>query len=198
MPKKKQRRVNPHRIPMAKSKFNKEAIINDVSYGNLYYGWLLVLHSMLEHCAKTPDEIQYLWNAADKTAIQESVKSWELHKAEEIMGIMEPYPNLDFHNIRSEADLAAYRRKAGKNAIHIALCSICLGLDATERLDRAQLRAIFSNAALTLAEIEGGCSSYDQIAREIMRHGLSVDQSEEDISLRAIQTDQSNAERRNS
>lgn len=55
--------------------------------------------------------------------------------------------------------------------------------------DHAEQRRIFSNAALTLAEIENGYNSYKQLAGEIKRHGLVIEQTEEDIFLRVIETE---------
>lgn len=179
----KKKRTNPRRIPMAKSVFDKEKIINEASSGNLYFAWLLVLHTMLEHETKTPEEIQHLWNTAGSTLIQQSLSTWQLEKAANLMGYEQPFPNLGFHEVRSEVELAIYKRKAQQNALHIALASICLGLHATGQIDDAQLRRIFSNVALTIAEIESGCNSYVQLAKSITAHGLSVDETDEDIQL---------------
>mgnify|MGYP007070091722 CR=1 FL=1 len=77
----KRKRVNPRRIPLAKDKFDRAAIIKDVSYANLYFGWLLVLHAMLEQEAKTPDEVKRLWNAADRACVEEGLKAWDIHEA---------------------------------------------------------------------------------------------------------------------
>ena len=179
----KKKRVNPRRIPMPKSSFDRDVIINEASSGNLYYAWLLVLHTMLELEAKTPEEVQRLWNAADQTVIQEYISNWRLTEAAKIMGYELPYPTLEFRDVRSEAELTIYKRKAKENALHTALASICLGLDATGQLDRAQLRRIFSNVALTVAEVERGYTSYDQLAKAVTSFGLSVEQTDEDILL---------------
>ena len=182
------KRVNPRRIPLAKDKIDKAAIINDVSYANLYYAWLLVLYAMLEQEAKTPDEVKRLWNAADRACVEEGLKTWEIHDAEQLMGLKEPHPNLNMYAVRSLAELEAFKRKARENAVFIALCSICLGLDNGGLLDKAQLRRVFANVSLTLAEIESSCTSYDQLAADITRHGLSVNETDAEISLSSTET----------
>lgn len=189
MPNKRGKRVNPRRIPMAKSAFGPAAVMNEESYGNRYYGWVLVLHAMLEQGIKTADEIKRIWDAANSAMLHLTLKSWEIHDAELLMGLKEPYPHLDPQMVRSEAEAAVYRRKARKNAIFFALCSISLCLEATGMADHAEQRRSFSNAALTLAEIENGYNSYKQLAGEIKRHGLVIEQTEEDIFLRVIETE---------
>ena len=92
-----------------KSGFDREKIISEESAANLYYAWLLVLHTMLEHEAKTPEEVQRLWNAADQTVIQEYISNWRLMEAAKIMGYGQPYLTLGFRNVRSEAELAIYK-----------------------------------------------------------------------------------------
>lgn len=181
----KKKRVNPHRIPISMKNVDKAAIINDASYANLYFGWLLVLHAMLEQEAKTPEEIGKLWDAADRACVEEGLKQREIRKAEEIMGLREPYPNLNTYRIKSEVELRTFRERARKNAIFLALCSICLGLDGGGLLDREQLRHIFANVALTLAEIEGGCTTYQELAEKIAQYGLTVVETESEIILSA-------------
>lgn len=181
------KRVNPRRIPLAKDKFDKAAIINDVSYANLYYAWLLVLHAMLEQEAKSPDEVKRLWNAADRACVEEGLKLREIHEAEQLMGLKEPYPNLNMYIVNSPAELEKFKQKARKNAIFIALCSICLGIDEGGMLDREQIGRIFANVALTLAEIEHGCTSYDKLAVEITSHGLTVNETDVEISLNSTE-----------
>lgn len=187
MAKKKIKRVNPRRIPLERGEFDRAAIIKDVSYANLYFGWLLVLHAMLEQEAKTPDEVKRLWNAADRACVEEGLKAWEIHEAEQLMGLKEPHPNLNTYLVRSPVELEAFRRKARENAVFIALCSICLGLDNGGLLDREQLRRIFANVSLTLAEIESGCTSYDKLAADITRHGLTVNETDAEITLNATE-----------
>ena len=70
-----------------KSGFDREKIISEESAANLYYAWLLVLHTMLEHEAKTPEEVQRLWNAADQTVIQEVHKQLAADGGSEDHGI---------------------------------------------------------------------------------------------------------------
>ena len=82
----KKKRVNPRRIPMPKSSFDRDVIINEASSGNLYYAWLLVLHAMLEYEAETPEERRRLLNAANQTTIRENIRDWRLMEAAKLMG----------------------------------------------------------------------------------------------------------------
>lgn len=177
------RRVNPHRIPISTGKFNKQAIIRAANRQDLYFGWLLVLHSMLDQGIKTPDEVKQMLDSLGEDQIRVKLMAWEMRKAEELMGIKEPYPNLEFYDPKSEGDVIAFARKAAENAIHIALCSISLCLDTAELLNRDELRKTFSNVAITLAEIEGGCNSYERISADMELHHLSITHTDKNIEL---------------
>ena len=153
----------------------------------MYFAWLLVLHAMLEYEAETPEEKQRLLDAANQTLIQETISNWRLMEAVKLMGYEQPYPTLEFREVRSEADLASFKRKARKISLHAALASICIGLDETGQIDRTRLRRIFSNVALTVAEIESGHSSYDELAKAVSSYGLSVDETDEDVLLTIVE-----------
>ena len=183
MAKGKSKKVNPRRMPMIKKQFSKEAVLEEANYGNLYYGWLLVLHTMLEQSNLTVEAVKSFWDEANTTALSGSRSSYEIERAEGIMGIRKPYPNLDLMPVRSPVDLERYRRKARKNAIHIALCSICLGLDASEHYASEGLSNLFMNAMLTMAEIESGCTTFDTLSDEIAAKGVKLEQTEDDIFL---------------
>ena len=183
----KKKRVNPRRIPMPKRSFDREGIFNEASSGNLYFAWLLVLHAMLEYEAETPEERQRFLDAANQTIIRENISNWRLMEASKLMGYDQPYPTLGFRDARSEPELAAYKRKARQNALHTALASICIGMDETEQIDRICLRRIFSNVALTVAEIESGHSSYDELAKAVSSYGLSVDETDEDVLVTTLE-----------
>ena len=40
----KRKRVNPHRIPLAKSAIDKDAILEEAMHGDMYRAWLLRLN----------------------------------------------------------------------------------------------------------------------------------------------------------
>lgn len=122
-----------------------------------------------------------------ETVIRENISNWRLMEAAKLMGYEQPYPTLGFREARSETELAVYKRKARQNALHTALASICIGLDETGKIDRTRLRRIFSNVALTVAEIESGHTSYDELAKTVLSYGLSVDETEEDVLLTTVE-----------
>lgn len=183
MAKGKSKKVNPRRIPLSKRQISKASLMEAASYGNLYYGWLLVLHTMLEHSDLTVETIKSVWDEANTTALSGSRSSLEIKRAENILGMQTPYPNLDMLPINSAVDLERYQKKARKNAIHIALCSIGLGLDACGQFGGDVLKSLFMNAMLTMAEIESGCGSFETLSEEIARKGVKLEQTEDDIFL---------------
>lgn len=170
----KQKRINPRRVPLSKGNAVREQIIERASRGNSVYAWILVLHSMLFHVAKSDEERLRVWNVADSVRVRESLDLKNIRAAEDIMGLRYPYPNLAKQQIASLGDAVVYERKAKENALFFGLCAIALGLQATGAYDGEQMHRIFSNADLTLAEIEQGSTTYENLAKEIEESGQEV------------------------
>ena len=40
--------MNPHRMPLAKSAIDKDAILEEAMHGDMYRAWLLVINAMVE------------------------------------------------------------------------------------------------------------------------------------------------------
>ena len=155
--------------------FKKDEILKQTSSGNSVYAWLLVLHTMLYHEAKSPEDVRLAWDAADAAPNREVLKPSEIRRAETITGLALPYPNLEAQPVRSKGDAIAFQRKARERALRLAFFSISLGLADTKLYDETQLRRIFSNADLTLAEIENGHNSYSRLMDEVCRSAESVE-----------------------
>ena len=168
------KRINPHRVPLPKNNAIREQIIERASRGNSVYAWILVLHSMLYHVAESDEERLRAWNVADSVKVRENMDLKSIHAAEDIMGLRFPYPNLARQQIASLGDAVTYERKAKENALFFGLCAIALGLQATDAYDREQMRRIFSNADLTIAEIEHGSTTYEKLAQEIKENGREL------------------------
>ena len=53
-------------------------------------------------------------------------------------------------------------------ALHTALTVVYLGLKATGQFEKEELKKIFLSADLTMAEIERGVNSFEQIERDLL------------------------------
>ena len=53
-------------------------------------------------------------------------------------------------------------------AFHTALTVVYLGLEATGQFEKEELKKIFLSADLTMAEIERGVNSFEQIERDLL------------------------------
>ena len=177
MPKKK--RTNPRKIPISPSSdelitYDKAEMLQRASAGNSVYAWLLVLHTMLYQEAQSPGEVRQAWDAADAAPTRGVLKPSEMRRAEAITGLALPYPNLEAQPIRSKGDAIVFQKKARERALCLALFSISLGLADTKLYDETQLRRIFSNVDLTLAEIENGQNSYSRLMEDVDRSAENI------------------------
>ena len=84
-----------------------------------------------------------------------------MRRAREIIGI--PNMRLNSDKIKSPVELEAFKRKVRHVALQTALSVIYLGLEATRQFSLDELKKIFFSADLTLAEIESGVNSFEQI-----------------------------------
>lgn len=86
-------------------------------------------------------------------------------------------PNLDSSRVKSPVELEAFKKKVRRIAIQTALCVIYLALERL--IDRDKLKEIFFSADLTLAEVESGIASFDEIQKEILSRVGDVGMIEE-------------------
>lgn len=56
----KKKKVNPRRIPLAKSAIDKDVIINEAMHDDMFHAWLLVASALVELGFARPDEIHDL------------------------------------------------------------------------------------------------------------------------------------------
>ena len=184
MPRKK--RVNPNRKPVKPATFDKAEIMKRANSGNIVYAWLLVLHTLIYHEAKhlssskaledgvegvvddaTNAAVKLAWKAADDAVVNEVLSASDIRKAELITGMKTPYINLETTPIRSQLDAEKLYKRAKKNALYNALFSIALGLEQLGYYDNTQLNRVFTNVEITLAEIEEGVLTYDDLMADI-------------------------------
>ena len=150
----------------------------------MYRAWLLVLNALVEQGRAEPDEFPALVDDVDdymtSPAFCGDRRDGEIARAEKLMGISSPYPSLSPENVRCPAELERFKQKVFRIATHVALCVVCLGLEAAGRFDEDELRLIFFNADLTLAEIDEGRVSYDGLEEALRGYGVSVKRMDDD------------------
>ena len=167
MPRKHAKRINPRRVPIAKSAIDKDAILAEAMKDDMYHAWLLVVYAIIELEAIEIKDIPLLADKVNryvsKASFHGKSKDTEMSRAERLMGIRNPYENLNPDVIKSKIELDKFKSKVIKVATHTALCVICLGLEASGTFDTDDLRRLFFNVDLTLAEIDSGRNSYGAI-----------------------------------
>ena len=184
MARKRMKKVNPRRIPLAKREINEDAILEEATKNDLYEAWLLVFHALIELELIPFEEMpvltemvnQYIRDSANSENRREEAK-----RAELLMGISCPQIHKDIDSIRSAVELEAFKRKVKKVATYTALSVLCLGLDSTGRLSNADMRKIFLHADLTLAEIEHGIVSYKGLENRLADQGMEIERESDDL-----------------
>ncbi len=183
------KRINLNRIPISASSIDEERIIAEVSVGNMYYAWLLLIPVLIEQEGITKERILELWSiindyASTSLVMRADVKA-ATRRIESVIGFKTPYPTIDFRTVRTQGDLESIKRKLRKNALHAALCTIALGLESTGEYSDERLHRIFFNADLTLAEISSGMTTYADLSAVARNHGIILSEGPDDMELRA-------------
>ncbi len=172
------KRTNQNRIPLSADAINIQKIIDEANTGNMYRAYLLLTTVLIEQEGAAADRIIELWNAANQYADSYLAKlsdtSPAVREIEQVIGLHTPYPHIDFSAIRSQGDLVVAKRKLKRNALHAAFCTIALGFRATRQFTDDQLRLMFLNADITLAEVECGMTSFDKLQSAIQAHGIVI------------------------
>ena len=190
MPSRSKKRTNPRKIPLAKAAINQEEVIAEVSTGNLYHAWLLVLPTLVDIDGMTKEKAVSLWEAVNDYASDPSFTGAHLQaqmsRAEKLMGYPVPHQNMSFRGITTRGELEALKRKLKDNAIHAALCIIWLGIEKTQEFSEGSLRHLFLNANLTLAEVQAGYTTYEQLADEMENRGYALRESTDEMELSPV------------
>ena len=164
MPKKK---VNPRRIPLARKYVDKDAILEEAVKGKVADAWVLVANALYEEGYTDIDEIdQEVSHYLDSDAYVKADRE-EIRRAGALMSTQPSASHMKVENIRSAVELEAYKKKAQSVALYTALNSICLGLMQTGKFSEEELRRVFFNVDLSLAEIESGRSTLKKIEKEL-------------------------------
>ena len=89
----------------------------------------------------------------------------------------------DPDHIKSPVQLEAFKKKVYRVAIHTALCVLCLGLE--HQLPDVDLKRLFLNVSLTMAEIDAGITTYDSLEADISSL-IFIDVDEDEDSSKII------------
>lgn len=160
MPKK---RLNPRRIPLPKNAINKDAIIEEAMKDDMEHAWLLVAGPLLDAGYELKPLAEAVNQYIEKKNAPINRKS-ELLRVETAIGLT--HPSLDSSHVKSLVELEAFKRKVERVAINTAICVIYLGLE--HFIPEDTLKRVFFSADLTLAEIEKGLTTFNEIERELL------------------------------
>ena len=168
------KKVNPRRIPLAKSAIDKDAIINEAMQDDMFHAWLLVASALVELGLARPDEIHDLSQHVNQYSKTHHPERLDVEKGEKLMGIGEK-PRLNVDRVTSPVELEKFKARVRRVALYTALCSICLGLEDTGRFSPDDLHRIFLAADLTEAEIAAGQESYDDLERNLLNKMVKIE-----------------------
>ena len=167
------RKMNPRRIPLAKSAINKDTIVEEAMKDDMYHGWLLVATALVDLEFAKPEEIQSICDLVNLFAKKEASKD-AMDRADKLMGIG-PKPRLNFDRVTSPVELMKFKKKVKRIALHTSLAVICLGLENIGKYSNEDLHRIFLSADLTQAEIDAGTESYDELERRLLNRMVSIE-----------------------
>ena len=183
----KRKRTNPKKIPVTVGDIDRHELIASVSHGNMYFAWLLMIPVLFQQEGISREQILSLWDVVNNYVSDSSFLGArlnnELHAIEEIIGAKAPYPSIPFDRIRTKGDLESVRRKLKKNAIYTAICMILIGLNTAGGFDTATLRRIYTNTDITLAEIEQGINSFENLQRWAQSNGFAISEEQDEMSM---------------
>ena len=167
------KKTNPRRIPLAKREINKDEILHDATQGKMDGAWLLVANELYDQGHRNLSEL----NEAVGAYVDASAGSANMERAEAIMGIPAS-THLSVKQIKSPVELEAFKKKVHWVAIRTALAVICLGLESTGQFTEEELRKVFFNVDLSLAEVESGRTSYEEIERGLLNKMVKDEMAE--------------------
>lgn len=153
----------------------------------MYYAWLIVFPCILEQEGLPFEKAIEAWeDVKTYNAKLRHLEQFDVSRAEDLTGIPIPHKNLHIGKVRSAAELESIRQKLKKNIMGIAFGTIGLGLYYEGHFSENTIRRIFFNADLTLAELERGSTSYDQLYEKLLSYGIQLERSDNDLNIPII------------
>ena len=183
------KKVNPRRIPLPKKAIDKDAILEEAMKDDMEQAWLLVASALADRGYENISELSDAVNRFVETGSAQDAEiqnmqgktAWrmkehrdaEMRRAREIVGI--PDLRLNPDKIRSPVELETFKRKVKRVALYTALTVVYLGLEATGQFEMEELKRVFLSADLTMAEIESGVNSFEQIERDLLNRLVRIE-----------------------
>ena len=167
------KKLNPRRVPLAKSAIDKDRIIEEAMKDDMYHAWLLVATVLVDLEYAKPEEIQGLCDQVNLFSKNEATKD-AMDRADKLMGIGSK-PRLNIDRVTSPIELTKFKKKVERIALHTSLAVICLGLESIGKYNNNDLKRIFLSADLTQAEIDAGTDSYDNLERQLLNRMVSIE-----------------------
>ena len=168
------KKTNPRRIPIARKDVNTDAVIEEAMKDDLVHAWLLTTEALINQEHINPGEISGYADAVNKYIEQGSKQGkGDIVRAEKMVATKKP--RVDPSYVRSPYDLEKFKKKVERIALQTGLCVICLGLESTGKFSEEDLKRIFLAADLTLAEIDSGVNSYENIEKELLEKAVKLE-----------------------
>lgn len=168
------KKTNPRRIPIARKDVNTEEVIEEAMKDDMAHAWLLTVDALVNQEHINPDELPGFADAVNRYIERGSRQGREdIARAEKMVATKKP--RVDPSYVRSPYDLEKFKKKVERIALQTGLCVICLGLESTGKLREEDLKRIFFTADITLAEIDSGVNSYENIEKELLNKAVTLE-----------------------
>lgn len=175
MVKKHTKRVNPRKIPVSANMKDVDRILAEAGKDNLYFAWLLVMSNLMDQEQEDAPVIAELWESVKTyNETHREIKWVDIHRAEQLFGFCIPCRNVRLETIRNAAELESVRSRLRKNSVAVAICALLLGIKHSGYYSDAELKRLYLNVELTLAEIENGSNTYKKLLKEVERRGIRL------------------------
>ena len=141
---------------------------------DMVHAWLLTADALINQEHIDPDEISFYADAVNRYISRGASQGKnDIARAEKLVATKKP--RVDPKYIRSPYDLEKFKKKVERIALHTGLCVICLGLESTKKFREEDLKRVFFAADLTLAEIDSGVNSYENVERELLNKAVKLE-----------------------
>ena len=167
------KKTNPRRTPLPRNALDKDAILEEAVKDDVAHAWLLVAGPLLDRGYELPPLADAVSAYVNSATLKDNKAA--MTRAEAALGIKKMH--LDPDRVKSPVELEAFKKKVRRIAIQTALCVIYLALERL--IDKDELKEIIFSADLTLAEVESGINSFDELQEELLERTAELGMIEE-------------------
>ena len=167
------KKTNPRRTPLPRNALDKDAILEEAVKDDVAHAWLLVAGPLLDRGHYLPPLADAVSAYVNSATLKDNKAA--MTRAEAALGIKKMH--LDPDRVKSPVELEAFKKKVRRIAIQTALCVIYLALERL--IDKDELKEIIFSADLTLAEVESGINSFDELQEELLERTAELGMIEE-------------------